>query len=40
MVVNEIRLGRRTETLGELLVKGLIILGVLWIVLFMLPGFQ
>ena len=37
MVVNEIRLGRRTETLVELLAKGLIALAVLWIVL-MLPG--
>ena len=37
--VNEIRLGRRAtdEKLGNLLVKGLIALAVLWIVL-MLPG--
>ena len=38
MVVEEIKLGRKPETLVGLLVKGLIALSVLWIVLFMLPG--
>lgn len=35
---DEIRLGRGQESLKRLLVRGLLILAVLWIVLFLLPG--